>query len=125
MVIIVQQVFVAEVVVYHLVDGSPIGKSAHIAVINPDVGLQLTRIMVVVTRNIPVGATFKVEVCNNYFDTNKVWENATEAVLSGLVHVFSNKVKTSSQWGVVVRVTVNRNGATGACYVSAIGGNFE
>ena len=84
-----------------------------------------TRIMVVVTRNIPVGATFKVEVCNNYFDTNKVWEDATDAVLSGLVHVFSNKVKTAGQWGVVVRVTVNRNGATGACYVSAIGGNFE
>lgn len=84
-----------------------------------------TRIMVVVTRNIPVGATFKVEVCNNYFDSNIVWEDATDAVLSGLVHVFTNKVKTAAQWGVVVRVTVNRNGATGACYVSAIGGNFE
>lgn len=84
-----------------------------------------TRIMVVVTRNIPVGATFKVEVCNNYLDNTIAWEDATDAVLSGLVHVFSNKVKTASQWGVVVRVTVNRNGATGACYVSAIGGNWE
>lgn len=84
-----------------------------------------TRIMVVVTRNIPAGATFKVEVCNNYFDSDKVWEDATAAVTSGLVHVFSNKTKTASQWGVVVRVTVNRNNAAGACYVSAIGGNFE
>ena len=86
-----------------------------------------TRIMLVVTRNLPEGATFKVEVCNNGFDADsyKVWEDATDAVRSGLVHVFTNKTKTSAQWGVLIRVTVNRNGATGACYVSAIGGNFE
>jgi hypothetical protein len=45
--------------------------------------------------------------------------------MSGLVHVFSNKAKTAAKWGVLVRVTVERNGATGACYISAIGGNFE
>lgn len=84
-----------------------------------------TRIMLVVTRNIPEGATFKVEVCNNGFDTNPTWEDATDAVRSGLVHVFANKAKTAGQWGVLIRVTVARNGATGACYVSAIGGNFE
>lgn len=84
-----------------------------------------TRIMLIVTRNIPDGATFKVEVCNNGYDSSPTWEDATDAVKSGLVHVFSNKAKTSGQWGVIIRVTVNRNGATGACYISAIGGNFE
>lgn len=84
-----------------------------------------TRIMVVVTRNIPIGASFTVEVCNNGHDTSPTWEDATAAVESGMVHVFSNKSKTSTSWGVRVRVTVYRNGATGACYVSAIGGNFE
>jgi hypothetical protein len=84
-----------------------------------------SRIMLVITRNIPSESTFKVEVCNNGYDTNPTWEDCTDAVKSGLVHVFTNKVKTSGQWGVVVKVTVNRNGATGACYVSAIGGNFE
>lgn len=84
-----------------------------------------SRIMVVVTRNIPSTATFKVEVCNNGYDTSPTWENATDAVRSGMVHVFTNTTKTASDWGVLVRVTVNRNGATGACYVSAIGGNFE
>lgn len=85
-----------------------------------------TRIMVVVTRNIPIGASFKVEVCNNGYDTFPTWEDATAAVQSGMVHVFSNKSKDSNNlWGVCVRVTVERNGATGACYVSAIGGNFE
>lgn len=84
-----------------------------------------TRIMLVVTRNLPSEATFKVEVCNNGNDASPTWEDATDAVRSGLVHVFTNKTKTSSNWGVVVRVTVERNGATGACYISAIGGNFE
>lgn len=84
-----------------------------------------TRIMLVVTRNIPSAATFKVEVCNNGNDASPTWEDATDAVKSGLVHVFTNTTKTATNWGVLVRITVNRNGATGACYVSAIGGNFE
>lgn len=84
-----------------------------------------SRIMLVVTRNLPSAATFEVEVCNNGNDASPTWEDATDAVKSGLVHVFSNTTKTASNWGVLIRVTVNRNGATGACYVSAIGGNFE
>ena len=84
-----------------------------------------SRIMLVVTRNVPSAATFKVEVCNNGYDSSPTWEDATSAVKSGLVHVFSNTAKTATNWGIRVRVTVNRNGATGACYVSAIGGNFE
>jgi 3D (Asp-Asp-Asp) domain-containing protein len=84
-----------------------------------------TRIMMVVTRVIPSSATFKVEVCNNGYDSTPTWEDATAAVLSGLVHVFTNTTKTASNWGVKYRITVNRNGAAGACYVSSIGGNFE
>lgn len=85
-----------------------------------------TRIMLVITRNIPSGATFKVEVCNNGYDVSPAWEDCTDAVKSGLVHVFTNtEAQDGGRWGVLVRVTVERNGATGACYVSAIGGNFE
>ena len=84
-----------------------------------------TRIMLVVTRNIPSAATFKVEVCNNGYDSSPTWEDCTDAVMSGLVHVFANTTKTATNWGVKFRVTVERNGSTGACYVSAIGGNFE
>ena len=85
-----------------------------------------TRIMLVITRNIPSTAIFKVEVCNNGYDASPTWEDATDAVTSGLVHVFANTTKEDeTEWGVLVRVTVERNGATGACYVSAIGGNFE
>lgn len=84
-----------------------------------------TRIKVNVNKTIPPEATFKVEVCNNGYDSSPTWEDATAGVNSGLVHLFSNTTKTASQWGVRIRVTVNRNGGSGACYVSSIGGNFE
>lgn len=90
-----------------------------------DASSRPSRIMLVITRNIPSGATFKVEVCNNGYDAYPMWESATAAVTSGLVHPFVNNVCSANKWGVLVRVTVERNGASGACYVSAIGGNFE
>ena len=90
-----------------------------------DLSTKPSRIMLVITRNIPSTATFKVEVCNNGYDASPTWEDATDAVRSGLVHVFNNTKRTATKWGVLVRVTVERNGATGACYISAIGGNFE
>lgn len=84
-----------------------------------------TRIKVSVTKNIPAAATFKIEVCNNGLDTSPTWEDATSSMNSGLVYLFTNTTKTATNWGVKIRVTVNRNGGTGACYVSSIGGNFE
>ena len=84
-----------------------------------------SRIMLVISRNIPSGAKFKVEVCNNGLQGSPTWEDCTAAVESGLVHVFSNQSNSAASWGVLVRVTVERNGAAGACYVSAIGGNWE
>lgn len=86
---------------------------------------QPTRIKLSVTRNIPAGADFKVYVANNGFDTSPTWEDATQSVTGGLVHVFANKTKKAAAWGVLIKVEVARNGAEGACYVSQIGGNFE
>ena len=84
-----------------------------------------SRIKVSVIRNIPAEATLKIEVCNNGFDSSPTWEDATSSMNSGLVYLFSNTTKTSTNWGVLIRVTVNRNGGSGECYVSSIGGNFE
>ena len=84
-----------------------------------------TRISLTIGRTIPIGATFTVEVCNNAFDINPSWEDCTSAVISNLVHTFENTTKTASQWGVAIRITVERNGASGSCYVDVIGGNFE
>ena len=84
-----------------------------------------TRIKLNIGREIPIGAIFKVEVCNNGFDTTKTWEDATSSVTGGLVHIFTNTTKTSTNWGVLIRITVTRNNTSGACYISSIGGNFE
>ena len=84
-----------------------------------------SRIAMEVTRNIPTGATFKVEVCNNGFDDSPTWEDATQSVVGNTVHVFENTSRTSDRWGVGIRVLVERKDGEGTCYVSAIGGNFE
>lgn len=84
-----------------------------------------SRLIVTIVKNIPPEATFKVEACNNGFDTSPVWEDITSSMKNGQAHVFSNNAKTADKWGVNIRVTVNRNGGEGACYITEIGGNFE
>lgn len=82
-------------------------------------------IMVTVVKNIPEGAIFKVEACNNGYDASPTWEDITTRVLQGRIHDFTNTINTAGKWGVNVRVTVDRNGGEGACYITEIGGNFE
>lgn len=85
-----------------------------------------TQIIVTVVKTIPYNATMTVEVCNNGFDANPTWEQIDKSsISSGLAYEFTNKVKTAGKWGVNIRVTVNRNGGEGACYITEIGGNFE
>lgn len=84
-----------------------------------------TRLLATVVKTIPNGAIFKAYACNNGFDTSPTWEEITSEVLGGQVHVFSNTANTAGKWGVNIRVTVDRNGTSGACFVSEIGGNFE
>ena len=92
-----------------------------------------TRMVVSVIKHIPEGALMTVEVCNNAFDGKDiVWDTLDASIISsGLAHTFSNgkdgstPVCTAGKWGVNIRVTVDRNGGEGACYISEIGGNFE
>lgn len=86
---------------------------------------QPTRANIKVTRDIPAGGTFKVEATNNPFDASPVWEDCTNAVVQGVAHVFTNKINTAAQYGMNIRVTVQRGDALTACWVSGIGGNFE
>ena len=90
-----------------------------------DSSTQPKSIMVTVVKNIPENAIFKVEACNNAYDTNPTWEDMTSRVLQGRIYDFTNSVKTAGKWGVNIRVTVERNGSEGACYITEIGGNFE
>lgn len=86
---------------------------------------QPTRANIKVTRDIPAGGTFKVEATNNPFDASPVWEDCTNAVVQGVAHVFTNKINAAAQYGMNIRVTVQRGDALTACWVSGIGGNFE
>ena len=38
---------------------------------------------------------------------------------------FSNETKTAESWGFNFRIKVKRNGASGDCFISSVGGNFE
>lgn len=73
----------------------------------------------------PKDAIVKIYVCNNGFDESPTWENATDAVLGRLVYHFTNTQKTAANWGVNVKVCIDRNGAEGDCYISGMGGNFD
>lgn len=90
-----------------------------------EAGSQPTRCNIKVNRDIPAGGTFKVEACNNPYDVAPIWEDCTNAVIAGLAHVFKNKTNTAVQFGLNIRVTVERGDALTACWVSGIGGNFE
>ena len=85
----------------------------------------VTKAIMSVTRQIPAGATFTVEACNNGNDASPTWEDVTQAVTSGSKFFFSNTKKTAAEWGFNFRIKVNRNGATGDCFISSVGGNFE
>lgn len=86
---------------------------------------QITKAIMSVTRQIPSGATFTVEVCNNGNDASPTWEDVTQAVTSGSKFFFTNTTKTAAAWGFNFRIKVNRNGATGDCFIVSAGGNFE
>lgn len=83
------------------------------------------RINIDVMREIPVGASFRVETCNNAFDDSPVWEDATDAVIGHRAHIYENTIQRAEKAGVNIRVTVERRNAVGPCWVSGIGGNFE
>ena len=84
-----------------------------------------TRCFVNVSREIPFGALFQVEACNNPNDTSPVWEDITAAVLASHVHVFANDTDHGLQHGFNIRVTVERKNDLGECWIGGIGGNFE
>jgi len=85
----------------------------------------VTKAIMSVARQIPAGATFTVEACNNGNDASPTWEDVTQAVTSGSKFFFSNTTKTATAWGFNFRIKVQRNTATGDCFISSVGGNFE
>ena len=83
------------------------------------------RCVVNIQGSFPAGSTLKVEICNNANDASPTWEDITTQAQTGQKYFFTNKTKTADSWGVNLRVSLSRGEASGACYVSSIGGNFE
>lgn len=78
-----------------------------------------------VVRAIPAGATLCIEICNNGFDAAPTWEDVTAKVISGDKIFLRNTTKTAEKWGYGIHVIVERNGASGECWVSSGAGFFE
>lgn len=78
-----------------------------------------------VVRQIPEGADFIIEACNNAYDTSPTWEDVTRFVKENRNFILLNEQKTASKWGFSFKVTVRRNTATGEIYMSSVGGNFK
>ena len=70
-----------------------------------------------VVRNIPEGANFTVEVCNNGYDQTPKWEDVTKFVKENRNFVLLNNTKTAAKWGYSFKVKVQRGQATGDCYI--------
>lgn len=84
-----------------------------------------TKILVTPTWAIPIGATAKVEVCNNGYDEVPTWEDITSQVVTGKHYIFINDVKTADKWGIDIRFTVEKGTATEECVIHGFGGAFE
>ena len=89
------------------------------------VDAMVTKAIMNITRQLPAGVLFTVEVCNNAFDAAPAWQDVTQAITGGTKFFLSNTSKTAAKWGFNFRVKINRNGKTGDCYIQNIGGNFE
>ena len=87
----------------------------------------ITKTIVSVVRNIPVGTKFKVEICNNAYDSNPTWEDVTQNVEMGSKFFFSNESNTAGKWGYNFRIEIERGTADPKeeIYIRSIGGNFE
>lgn len=71
------------------------------------------------------GTIAKLEVCNNSFDTNPAWEDATTMFKAGRAFNFVNKEKTAEKAGVNIRVTIGKGESTAPSYITAVGGSFD
>lgn len=72
------------------------------------------------------GGVGKVEVCNNGFDPNPTWEDATTMVVLNRPHLFTNTSKTASKWGIKIKITVTKNqGYDGEVAIFGFGGAYE
>lgn len=87
--------------------------------------VQSKKVLVAPGWDVAKGAECRVEVCNNGFDTNPTWEDATAMTELNKAYVFQNNRKTATKWGVNIRLMIERKAAKTNSYITGIGGAFE
>lgn len=87
--------------------------------------VQSKKVLVAPGWDVAKGAECRVEVCNNGFDTNPTWEDATAMTELNKAYVFQNDRKTATKWGVNIRLMIERKAAKTNSYITGIGGAFE
>lgn len=83
------------------------------------------RMLIQLNGSIPFDAVVSVQVCNNAFDTNPTWENATNLTLNKFPFPFTNKTKTAAKWGVSFKIRIERGSSQAAIYLDGIGGAYD
>ncbi|ELK38817.1 hypothetical protein D478_27716, partial [Brevibacillus agri BAB-2500] len=74
---------------------------------------------------LPPGAILLVEVCNNAYDTEPTWEDATIVVKLNRAHLFANETKTADKWGINFRFRIEKGSASQPIYLKGVGGAFD
>jgi hypothetical protein len=64
------------------------------------------RMVLTLNAQYPQNAVVNVQVCNNGYDENPTWEDATSAVLNGRPYVFTNTTKTALDWGIRIKISI-------------------
>ena len=83
------------------------------------------RIVPSVNAIMPTGSILTVEVCNNGLDEEPAWEDATTETVQRKAYAFHNDAKTADNWGIKMRVTLERGDAVGECAIFGYGAAFE
>ncbi|MED1642173.1 hypothetical protein P4U99_02940 [Brevibacillus agri] len=74
---------------------------------------------------LPPGAILLVEVCNNAYDAEPTWDDATIVVKLNRAHLFSNETKTADKWGINFRFQIEKGSASQPIYLKGVGGAFD
>ncbi|MDR4997905.1 sialidase family protein [Brevibacillus parabrevis] len=83
------------------------------------------RLLLTPSWDLPPGAVLQVEVCNNAYDEDPSWEDATIVVKLNRAHLFANETKTATEWGINFRIRIEQGSATQPVYLKGIGGAFD
>lgn len=84
----------------------------------------ITKMVQNIVRSIPADATFQVLVTNNANDTEPVWEDATQSIISGLNFLFENQTAANGP-AFNFKITAARGPSGQGGFISSIGGAFE